>query len=185
MYAGKTKAKVWWRDTIHAEEWKMNNLMLSIEKPMPKNEKSDVMRWKLMQKTKKYNMMQGKTHAKEWKVWCDAVKNSCRRMKNLMRCREKLMAKNEKSAMMQDKILCRGMKSLIWCRKNLMMKNEKIKYRIKENICLEFTVHDELNKILQNFVLAHLIVLSPSFFLPVLSRIAVIQWRECYYLNKI
>ncbi len=73
MYAGKTKAKVWCRDTILAEEWKMNNL-LSREKPMPKNEKSDVMRWKPMQKTKKSIIMQEKAHAKEWKVWCDAVK---------------------------------------------------------------------------------------------------------------
>ncbi len=74
------------------------------------------------------------------------------------------MPRNEKSDMMQDKISRRGMKSLIWCRENLMMKNEKIKYRIKKNICLDFTVHGELNKILQNYVLAHLIVLSPNFF---------------------
>ncbi len=88
-----------------------------------------------MPKNEKPDVMLRKIHAEEWKIGWDAENNSWRRMK-----------------------------CLIWCRENLMMKNEKIKNRIKKNICLEFTVHGELNKILQNFVLAHLIVLSPNFF---------------------
>jgi len=62
-------------------------------------------------------MRQEKTHAEEWKIlmWCQLMQKN---YMNVMQ-EKNLMAKNEKSDMMQGKNSCQRIKGLMWCRETV------------------------------------------------------------------